>query len=169
MTIIYIIIAGAVVWWVLKTLSANAPEKRIEKLEEFAETMLSSYRTTNKVSYGQDNDDPEVLRMRDWYTRLKEKYKHDKSRLAQLAEDWKDYTYSLSSKNINNYLSLEAEDTESSSDHSDKARGSYLRIEEIENRFAEMLGSQFREELDAERRKKKLEAEAFWATPIEDK
>ena len=161
MTIIYIIIVGIVVWWVLKTLASGTPAKRIEKLEEFAESMLSSYRTTNKVSYGQENDDPEVLRMKDWYTRLREKYKHEGTRLFQLAEDWKDYTYSLSSKNINNYLFLESEDTENSNAYSSKARDSYLRIEEIENRFAEMLGSQFRQELDAERKKKKEEAEAF--------
>ena len=167
MTIIYIIIAGVIVWWVLKTLAGGTPEKRIEKLEEFAESMLSSYRTTNKVSYGQDSDDPEVLRMKDWYTRLKEKYKHDKVHLLQLAEDWKDYTYNLSSKNINNYLSLETQDNEDSNENSSKARDSYLRIEEIENRFADMLGSQFRRELDAERKKKKEVAEAFWNTPLE--
>lgn len=167
MTFVYIAIAVFVGWWLLKQFAARTPENRIEKLEEISETMLGIYRTMNKVSYGQNEDDPEVLRMKDWYIRLKEKYKHEMPRLLQIAEDWKDYTYSIQSKNTNHYLSLEAEDKEEGNERSDKAREAYLRTEEIENRFADLLGSQFREELEAARKKRREEIEAFWTGPIE--
>ena len=162
MEIIYTILIIGAIWYVFKNISQQAPIKRIEKYEEFAETMLSSYKTTNKVSYGEENDPPELLRMKDWYIRLKEKYKHDQQKLVQLAEDWKDYAYNLSSKNINNYLWLESKDVDNSKDNSDKAREAYLKIEEIENRFADMLSTQQRKDLENERGKKQEEADKFW-------
>lgn len=166
MNLLYILIVAVVVWFVVRQLTLLTPQKRIEKNEEFAELMLSSYRTSNKVSYGKENDDPEVIRMRNWYIRLKEKYKYDKTKLMNIAEDWKDYTYCLSSKNINAFLSIESEDSESERQHTDKARESYLRIEEIENRFAMNLGGQSREELEIDRKKKQEEREAFWNSDI---
>ena len=140
------------------SISNGFPAKKIEKYEEFAETMISSYRTMNRVAYEIENDPPEFLRMKNWYVRLKEKFKHDIQKLLQLAEDWKDYAYNLSSKNTNHYLYLE----NGENNRVEKAREAHLKIEEIENRFSEMLGSKERETIEVERKKKDEEAEAFW-------
>lgn len=162
MNFIYIIIVIAVIWYVARILLNSTPAKKIEQYEEFANTMLGSYRTTAKVAYGIDEDEPEVLRMRDWYTRLKEKYKHDQSKLVQLAEDWKDYAYNLSRKNSQHYLWLESEDDQEGKSHYEEARNSYLKIEEIENRFANDLGQTFSSELISYRKKKQEEVDSFW-------
>ncbi len=165
MDIIYTILIIGAIWYVGKLLLQQAPTKRIEKYEEFAEVMFRSYQTTNKVSFGEEKDPPEVSRMRDWYIRLKEKYKHDQTKLVQLAEDWKDYAFNLSSKNINHYLWLEDEDKESSDERYGKTREAHMKIEEIENRFANMLDPQYYLDLVAERKKKQEEVEAFWESP----
>ena len=47
-------------------------------------------------------------------------------------------------------------------DNSDKAREAYLKIEEIENRFADMLSTQQRKDLENKRGKKQEEADKFW-------
>ena len=162
MIIIYIILLAGGVWLLWEIFVKGSPSKTIEKYEEFGETMLNSYRMTNKVSYGQETDPPDVVRMQDWYIRLKEKFKHDKAKLLQLAEDWKDYAYNLSSKNINFYLYLESENNEDGKERDKKAREARLKIEEIENRFAEMLDPQYRRDLEAERREKEAKAKAEW-------
>ncbi len=162
MGIIYTIFILGIVWYGYKYFFTVSPAKLIEQYETFAQSMLGAYRTTNKVSYGQEEDPPELLRMMDWYTRLKEKYKHDQLKLVHLAEDWKDYTYCLLNKNTSNYIYLNGEDSEEGEEKLKEARGSHLRIEEIENRFADMLNPQQRQELEAERKKKDEEADAFW-------
>lgn len=164
MSFIYTILVIIAIWYIAKLALDSTPAKKIEKYEEFADLMLGSYRTTAKVAYGLEEDEPEVTRMKDWYIRLKEKYKHDQSRLVRLAEDWKDYAYNLSRQNSSHYLWLESEDDESSKEHQDKGREAYLRVEEIENRFANELGQSFRTELDSERKRKQEEVEKFWNT-----
>jgi len=159
MSFIYIIIVGIVLWFVIRLLTSISPTKKIEKYEEFADLMFNSYRTTNKVSYGREEDDPEVVYMHNWYVRLKEKYKHDQTKLVQIAEDWKDYAFNLSKKNTSFYLSLENDEDER---HTNNARESSLRVEEIENRFATDLGKEFMEELHTIRRKRQEKSEAFW-------
>lgn len=165
MTIVYLILLAGGAWLLWEIFVKGNPSKRIEKYEEFAESMLDSYRTTNKVSFGEEKDPPEVLRMRDRYIQLKEKCKHDQTKLVQLAEDWKDYAYNLSSKNINHYLWLEDENKESSDGRYRKARKAHMKIEEIENRFANLLDPQYYLDLVAERKKKEEEVEAFWESP----
>lgn len=160
-----ILVVGAI-WYLFKIFSEGTPSSRIEKYEEFAESMFRSYRVTNKVAYGIEDDEPEVLRMKDWYIRLKEKYKHDTNRLLQLAEDWSDYVYNLSRKGSQHYLWLESEDKEEGESHYQEARESYLKIEEIENRFAEMLGPKEREKLEAQRKKEQKEFEATWPSLV---
>ncbi len=164
MSFIYTILIIVAIWYIAKLVLDSTPAKKIEKYEEFADLMLNSYRTTAKVAYGLEEDEPEVVRMKDWYIRLKEKHKHDQSKLVRLAEDWKDYAYNLSRQNSSHYLSLESEDDESSKEHQNEGREAYLRVEEIENRFANELGQSFRNELDSERKKKQEEVERFWNT-----
>lgn len=163
MGIFYTIVAILAGWYVLKLIVQESPAKRIEKLEEFAETMISSNRTVRKVAYGEESDPTELRRMKDWYIRLKEKYKHDVTKQVQLAEDWMNYAYNVSSKSTNFYLSLDAQEEDADSEErEEKAREAHLKIEEIENRFASLLGSGYEEELKLDREKKKKAAEAFW-------
>ena len=166
MGIITTILAVGAIWYLFKIFSGGTPSSRIEKYEEFAEVMLGSNRTTDKVAYGKEGESPEVLRMKDWYIRLKEKYKHDTQKLVQLAEDWKDYAYNLSRKGSSNYLWLESESESDGEDHYQEARESHLKLEEIENRFAEMLGPKERENLEADRKKKQEEFEATWPSLV---
>jgi hypothetical protein len=154
MSFLYFVLVIGVVWWILKQVAQSTPERRIERAEELAEMFLHSFLVTQKVSFGQEQEPPEVVRMKDWYIRLKEKHKHDPAKLVQLAQDWQDFTYNLSQKSSSAYLWLETEDEEHAKELHQKGREMFLRIEEIENRFADMLGGTSRKDLETERKQK---------------
>ena len=152
MKIINTIFFFIAIWWVAKWWEESRPEKKIERYEHLAKLFLDD----------EEKKLENVLRTEDWYTRLKEKYKHNQKKLVELAKDWKDYAYNVSQKASSMELWIENDDEKLAEDDSKEARNYFLRMEEIENRFAELPGSDYINELKISREKARQEHDKKW-------
>lgn len=157
----FFIVIVIVSWWIYVWYNDNRPEKKIESFEKLSDMFWNSLETNARVMYGQDEVDKEILLMKDWYVRLREKYKHNTEQLIKIAEDWKDYTYNQSHSQSNKYLWFEAE-VNSEDYRQDEIRESTFKIEELENRFAHLLGMEYEKQLKDLREQKERKAKEFW-------
>ena len=148
MGILILILIGIGIYILYQYFAVNSPEKIIQENEDLATTLLSSEKAIGKSIYGREELDEHILLMRDWYARLKEKYKHDKTKLMQLAKDWKDYAYYFTSKSTSVYLWIEEDDKENADEMEQEIKEKIFAIEEIENRFAHLLGDEYKKKLD---------------------
>ena len=147
MTLIIIVIIIVIIYYFYKSAKQNNPQRIIEDYENTAKAFLGSIKSKDKSIYGREDFEENILKMREWYVRLKEKYKHDNAKLIEIARDWKDYTYNQSSKSTNVYLWMEEEDEESAKELDQETKDNIFVIQEIENRFASMLGEDYQKEL----------------------
>ncbi|MBX4198403.1 hypothetical protein KW782_03660 [Candidatus Parcubacteria bacterium] len=159
MSLLSIIAVLVIIGFLLKWYKSNRPEGIIQKYEENAELFISGLKTIGKIAYGKEELDEEVLQMKDWYIRLKEKYKHDNEKLVMVAQDWMDYIFNKDQYSTGFYLMLENNDEDR--DRRDELKENIFKSEEIENRFAHLLGQEYEDQLRDGRRKKKEESEKF--------
>lgn len=156
LTVIVILTVGWLIYEWYRKNRPEPPETRIETYEKRAVSSLKSLKSDYKVVYGLDELDERVLAMKDWCTRLKERYKHDKEKLVQIAEDWDHYLEYQSSLASNIFQRGEVEDREGREFFKAEIREDKFKIEEIENRFAHLLGKDYEKKLE-QLRKKEME------------
>jgi len=141
------------------TFSLGTAEMKIKKYEKLAETFLDSLERDGEFMYGKKDLDKEILLMKDWYARLKEKYKHDKEKLVKIAEDWKDYIFHQSQFSSGNYLWLESglkdDGGKEQRGMEQEIKENLFAIQEIENRFAHLLGEECEKQLKILRKPQK--------------
>lgn len=90
--------------------------------------------------------------MKNWFVRLDERSAHDKERQQQIRKDWLNYLYQLDHGASAHYLSLEFDD-ERRRGRESEAREAAIRVNEIEDRFASMIGPEAEERVKEIRKK----------------
>ena len=147
---IVIILGGTwLIWGFYKEFGPEPVEKRIKRYEEDADMFFSSLQVDYKVVYGLDELDERVLAMKGWYIRLREKYKHKEEKTLQTSEDWAHYLENQNSLASNIFQRGEADDDREAQKLFDEdIRENQFKIEEIENRFAYLLGEGYEKKLE---------------------
>ena len=158
MTIIFIAIIVLIIWWNISKRRDGTLQK-IRHHEEYAKAKFQEYQNGCPCTENTGKkDDLDVLKMKDWYVRLKEKYKHSPAQLGQLSEDWANYASNLETQErITHYMFFHNtyDSDDQINEKYNQGKEVFLKNQEIENRFAEMLGSDYKKQLEKERGDKK--------------
>ena len=99
-------------------------EGKIEKLENETSRLLESLKNRDQIW------------MKDWYLRLREKFKHNQNQLLNNAIDWKDYVYSEWQMN---HVAMAMGGGDEDGYLGESLREDSIKQFEIENRFAGLL------------------------------
>ncbi len=76
------------------------------------------------------------------FVRLSERFKHDDVKFAQVVKDWIDYIDMLRDL-VTERLLLDISTSETSKNHDDAIHYLSIKIQEIEKRFKDLLGSEY--------------------------
>ena len=144
----------------------SRPQSKISHYEGKADFFLSTYRSTSVAMFDDDQLPEEVRLMQDFYIRLKEQNRHTPQETAKCAEDWMWYIVNKSSVDTNFYLHID-DDGSTSTEEERQNRVEEMKeksaiAEEIENRFARLLGGAAEKKLAELREKQEKDAQDFW-------
>lgn len=109
-----------------------------ERQQEFEEFMVHSSVPTALGSDGKAY----YFQMKNWFSRLDERYSHNEDKQQKIRRDWLSYMYHIDHGASAKFLWLESDDEKSGRHHEDEARDSALRSMEIEDRFASLMGEE---------------------------
>ena len=121
---------------VLSYFQAAATDKKIEQLDAAANSSLKYLRDSG--SYLGDEEVERATWLKDWYLRLKEKYKYDRKQLLQITQDWRDYVDCQTTTLEVAFGGMGGGDADGILENmiAESSASTY----EIENRFASLLG-----------------------------
>lgn len=117
----------------------NRPEEKIKRHERTIEFFLNSIKDRRE----DDSGYAKILLMDEFYLRLKEKNKHDKEELLKIVSDWCNYLFNKNMIPGQTFLWLESQDEEERGLIEKEIKEHIFISEEIENRFAYLLGQEY--------------------------
>jgi hypothetical protein len=153
------VIVGVLFLW----FRGSRPESKINHFDNKAESFLANFKSTRHVLYDSEALPEEVSLMEEFYIRLKEHFRHEPSQIAKCSEDRMHYLVDKISEDLNFRLILDSESDAEGAERTEKAREAIAKAEEIENRFAQYLGSEAQKRLSDLREKQQEKAAKFWS------
>lgn len=154
-TLLIVLVAGIIWFLYIKNKKKESTPANAEYTTEHKKKLLEDYviNAQNRFenTMNEKRDFPDAISRRDVYLykqfmspaydRLIAKYRYEDEMIQKIRKDWLTYMVELESAWTCAYLSMEFYDDKKTEDYSNSAHTSFLKVKNIENSFAELLGN----------------------------
>lgn len=116
----------------------------ISRHRQTSERYLKAILENRRLMLRKDGYDPVFILVQNWYVRLGEIYRHDESKQREIISDWLRYLDHTSRAMVSHHAWLESLEKTEEDDrkHLAEQEKLHLELEEIENRFASLMGKE---------------------------
>ena len=142
MQIIYLILIIYVIWLVSNFLRKKELEKPENKITSFEKEVIKLKAELSDMGKPSKSDKVELDRFENWYIQLKEKDKHNLIKVAEHAQDLRDFVQIIYKEEIYAAV-MNGCSPEGADSYREKHTKQQLKKNEIVKRFTELLGLNF--------------------------